>query len=252
MTPLIPILTLFAMLPAAGGCAAQKPESRPPASPALAVRWSKDLKLPSVGSIAAEMAKPFPEPFPVAGPGGAKGVARNCATALERLAKGFSPASDADARALQFASVRCLALRAVGRAVPAKRSYLGGFRLDENALALLPPSVGLAVSRDEVKAVREAEAAGKSWAEFAGPGVQAAVDPPAGDRTEPVLEVTGKGWQVKLTEYARGDFDGNGVEDILVRADGVRRPGTYASHRLLILTRDSTKGRLRTVREVAP
>jgi hypothetical protein len=65
-------------------------------------------------------------------------------------------------------------------------------------------------------------------------------------------EFTAKGdlWEANVALYARGDFDGNGIEELLLRKDGALLQGTYRDHCLFILTRTSNQGPLRVVREI--
>jgi hypothetical protein len=58
------------------------------------------------------------------------------------------------------------------------------------------------------------------------------------------------GWEATVSLYARGDFDGNGIEELLLRRDGTLLEGTYRNHSLFILTRSSNHGPLRVVRKI--
>ena len=61
--------------------------------------------------------------------------------------------------------------------------------------------------------------------------------------------VEGHGWRVRLELYAVADFNQDGVEDLLVKTQGWLTAGTYATTRLLALTRFYESGPLQLVTE---
>jgi hypothetical protein len=119
----------------------------------------------------------------------------------------------------------CRALAMLVKAKPATRSFLDGFALGAPALDLLPADLRFEASSRNARAVT-----GKTWR---------AVDPKArATGHEPnLLRVTGRGYQNEVSEYGRGDVDGDGLEDIVVRTEGSATGGTYVEHAAYALTR---------------
>jgi hypothetical protein len=134
------------------------------------------------------------------------------------------------------------ALRAIGEAAPSPASHLAEFRLDEGSVDLLPPDLSLAVSDDEARRLESARSAGRTWSEFE----------PIGSVTvegEAAILVEGDGWGVRVELLAWGDFDGDGLEDVLAKLGGWLTAGSYRTSRLVVLTRRDAGARLELVRE---
>lgn len=132
--------------------------------------------------------------------------------------------------------------RLLTQAKPSRVSYLSGFRFDEQSLRILPPTMGIHVSDESVQSARAAETKGKSWAD---------TDP--GARIKPyglfAATVRGKDFIEKLEIEARGDFNADGIEDIVIRTGDALIEGTYRSSRVFILTRKGPGARLTTLQQ---
>lgn len=215
------------------------------------VRWSTALMLRALPAIDQELAAPFEAPIEVVGGSGRKATVRDCHSALDLLGRGFEAPRDVEQRVLRAASIRCLALRTLKSATPARRSALDTFHLSDDALAVLPPTLAAAASDEARRRVREAEGQGKSWRDFV-PNATAKTEPASDDRPDPGLVVESPGWRVRVTTYAYGDFDGDGSEDLMLRVDEEAVGGTYRHHRLVIVAWDPGRRAFRTVREVLP
>jgi hypothetical protein len=211
------------------------------ASPAIDVWWSPKLGLKALSEIDSALTKAWEDTVAVQ-KGGEKAIVTNCATSLDLLGKGYQPPSDRDYQALRAMSMRCLVLRALKGATPPRQSTLSQFRLDEKAVDILPPSLGVVVSKDDERRLKDAEAKGQSWKAFE-PGVKAPVS------NAGILRVEGDGWSTTLEIYARADFDGDGFEDVLLSVNGSLSEGSYSSARMVVLTRLSGE-RLHVLREL--
>jgi hypothetical protein len=247
-------LTALMSLSACGEARRPDPPSRSDAAPTsrtYRVRWSTALMLRALSDIDQELATPLETPIEVVGGSGRKATVRDCHSALDLLGHGFEAPRDVEQRVLRAASIRCLALRALKSATPARRSALDTFHLSDDSLDVLPPTLAPAVSDDALRRVREAEAQGKSWRDLV-PTATAKLEPASDDRPDPSLVVDSDGWRVRVTPYAYGDFDGDGSEDLMLRVDEEAVGGTYRNHRLVIVTWDPSRRSFRTVREVLP
>ena len=166
----------------------------------------------------------------------------DCLSYFELAARGFQAARLVDQLTL---GADCHALRALQGATPARRTHLTGFSFDEpGVVGKLPPQLALAISRDDVRRIDAAGTRGVSWAELEGIAQDQVTLNVDGS-----LLVEGDGWAVRLESLAFADFDGDGTEDVLLKAGGRMTEGTYSVTRLLSLTRETDDGPLRLVRE---
>ena len=217
------------------------------ASSTRGIRWSMKLDLDCLSHIDIALSSPFDGAFevervrPPAVAGASehveKAVMKNCRTYLELRPQGYETVSDREFRVMKYTGARCVALCELKKANPAQHDYLSGFLLDANALSYLSPRLGLTVSDFDVERRTEAERQGMSWKDFEPDIVAVVIGPDE-------IEVTGDGWTVQLTGYAWGDFDGDGFQDVLLRADAWLSEGTWTSVRLFRLTRTSAVGKL--------
>lgn len=131
------------------------------------------------------------------------------------------------------------ALQRLGQATPAKTSYVSGFHLLPGSLALLPPTLTATFSSIDADAAYMAESKGKSWLSYQ-PRIKAKLD-------HGVLVVGEKTWEVRLKVVARADFDGDGIDDLLISIGQSATQGTFASTKLLLMTRMTPTSRLVTL-----
>ena len=132
------------------------------------------------------------------------------------------PAPEIGARRSTMA--KCLVLDALGHAKPARSSYVRDVSWDEHVLPLLPPQLAITVSDESERAANEAASRGQNWREF-DPAVAASSKGP--DQ----IVVTGDGFIERLILWGRGDFSGDGSQDLLVQTLDTLTEGTYRSTR---------------------
>jgi hypothetical protein len=211
------------------------------------VRLSAELRLPSAtpSAIDSALTGPLPDEFEVRFEGRRddRRTIRTCTDFLAIVDKPFDTDNERDWQLIWAQGLRCVALNWLKSAQPAKISLIDNFHLDRRAAESLPPQLALPVAREEVERARKAAAACQSI-KILEPSTKTKV------RSKTRITFEGQGWEAEVIEYARGDFDGDGFEDLLLRRDGGLKGGSYHRTNVFILTRTPKDKCLRVVREM--
>lgn len=136
----------------------------------------------------------------------------------------------------------CRVLRFLKKASAASRSCVDGYKLTPKSPDELPPSLSYFVSRDQEDAVDDAEQANLSWKRFS-PEMEFHVLGPT------MLTAAGQGEFDKLEVMAFGDFDHDGIQDMLVWTSNYGG-GTLVQHEAIVLTRKDKKSMFRTLSRI--
>jgi hypothetical protein len=136
--------------------------------------------------------------------------------------------------------VGCRLVVAVQTARPSKVDYLGPFLLDNARLKEIPAAVIPTPSTHEEASLKKASARGVSWKAW-----------------DPRIHVTktfgttvlveSRDTRCTLSVRARGDFNGDGIEDLLLWRSGGGQEGTWNSVAAFVLTRRSTRSKVEIV-----
>lgn len=139
--------------------------------------------------------------------------------------------------------VRCRVVGAVQNAKPARVDYLGGFLLDNARLKDIPAAVIPTPSDWEEKRLKKASSKGVSWK-----GWDRAIHVTKTIRGDVLVESNDT--SCFLGVYARGDFNDDGIEDLVLWRSGGGQEGTWSSTAGFVLTRRSPRGRLEIVKVI--
>lgn len=139
-------------------------------------------------------------------------------------------------------ALMCRATQLMQTAKKAERSFLEVIHFDENLPKLLPKAIAMVISGSE-RARIDADKSIKSWndvnpiikVEKLGP-FQARYHDDSGGRQE-------------LALVAKGDFDGDGTEDMLITSRNNVEGGSYFAIRLFLLTLVSASSAITVLRE---
>ncbi len=205
---------------------------------------SSRLAVASVAEAKAALAAAFPDAFDAhvkRGDSHANIVIANCRDYVRLVDSIVGAASDQEFRVLRATGARCVALDALQTARPAERSFVAGFGLDQSALRFLPARLALTVSPDDEARLIKAEARQTSLKDF-----QRDVRIRSSSRNAAVL--TANYWTADLTIDARGDFDGDGIEDLLITRRASLNRGSLTTADVFILTRTRLGVPLRVLR----
>ena len=220
------------------------PLPTPSASAAVENRiwWSSSLRLRAIADVGKALSAPLPDEFPVRIDGGEVSI-RTCRDFLKIATKSFDTEDDTDWNAIWYQGMRCLALDWLGRAKAPTKTFIGELDWSKIELSDLPPELALPISPEETRSVRQAAAACKSLHDVE---ARARITRRKGDE----ITVSGAGWSGTITLLGRGDFDDDGVEDLMVKRTGGVRRGTAVESSLFLLTKTPDRGCVRVVRQV--
>ena len=225
------------------------------------IHWSSDLEISNFKEIQEFLKRPFSsdgknskETYTISGRCYLRESAKRKCTELEVKEMILSNCQDLlDAESVFTATsgewarfkawlASCKAVGILSGLRPAKSSFFEGFAFGPKSLKFLPPSLDMAISNDEINAAKRAEVDGKSLA-----------------KTNPKLKI----WrfsdlsmqleddraELGFEMIARGDYDGDGVEDLLISSWERVKNASYAVSKLLVLTRKGPDAILKTIAE---
>lgn len=253
------VLFLFALLVAAsngrivwgapGGPATMIP------APLRPVRWSASVAGPKRSDLDEALDKALPDPWDMFDrKTGQRHEARTCRDLL-RLDPTSDPMDVHDDGSLPTRLisndwnvydghlVRCRIVAAIQGAKPSRVNYLGTFALDDARLKEIPAVVIPTPSEWEERRLKESSARGTSWKGW--------------DRRIHVTKTFGSGVTVDspdthcfLSVDGRGDFNGDGIEDLVLSRSGGGQEGTWSSTAPFVLTRRSPHARIEIIKVI--
>ncbi|MEE8188189.1 MAG: hypothetical protein V3T80_03175 [Kiloniellales bacterium] len=219
------------------------------------VWWSDELELESLDRVEARLRRDLwpdstegMELYVGGGPDGQQAQARDCDSLLKLSEAGYQGLGNPNIKVQLLNLAYCRAIALLGQAKPARVSYLRALRMNAGALDYLPAQVNLYASCEFVCYAVEANERGIPFTKFETPLV---VDVRSSD--EMLVWTTGS--MVILTIVGRGDFTADGVDDMLLLANGGATEGTYGASSLYLMTRDAPGAVLRVIdaeRELCP
>jgi len=223
------------------------------ANPALAedppypVWWSPVLELDSLEDIDARLERTF-------WPGDDEGMplfkieaderedvsAANCIELRLLVDKGYRGAGSHDYWVQEYLLAHCRAIEWMRRARPAKRSFLRDFVLDEEAIHVLPALVDISPSCDFVCRQRVANERPIPLSQFT-PVFRITVT------SDEEIEIRTLAIETDLSILARGDFNDDGLDDLLLLTSSGATEGTWANAEIYLLSRETPGSVLRVL-----
>jgi hypothetical protein len=224
---------------------ALSPPPAPAATAPLPVRFESASEVKDAQALQSAIDKPFDEPWKVkVGPKGPERSLTNCAQLAVDFPAGMLETPDPiNQRPLLFQRAHCRALLWLKDAKPSRRSFLGGLVLSLETAGSLPdvliPNLGVPKKKARASGARTWKAADAKLALNPTP-------PP-----QPGFYLRGRDYEAEVSIYGRGDFDGDGLEDVLIRRDGYPRKGSYQEFGLFLLTRTAEGAPFKVLRSAS-
>ncbi|HKV41608.1 MAG TPA: hypothetical protein VJX67_20560 [Blastocatellia bacterium] len=209
--------------------------------PQYPVRWTRAVGPPSRQALKAQLRQPVKKPRSqkIYEHTEAQREIRTCIDYASARRDGWSDSANTYERSTgSFFRDQCDVALLVLAAKPSRTSYLHNFKLNEAGLNLLPPSLSWAVSNDEEEAVAEAERKGLSWKSF-NPALKVL------EKGANSITVDEDGDRITLEIKAFGDFNGDGIEDVLLFKSCSATEGTMREYEPVVLTRVTAQGPLK-------
>lgn len=213
------------------------------------VKWYAGLKLGDfqASSIAAwrdALSKPWrlgnePVSFPVSN-GGDQVVVDRCEKLFPAVTNGMR-ASGPDQAIFEGWTIKCEAVRLLVDGTSPQKDFIGDFPMDEKHVRSLPVGMAFAVSPDNERKVASIKSSGGTLGDFIG-NVKLQALGESGDRR--VVLRDGSGGSQLLSVLAEGDFDHDGVNDLLVASNNSMSGGSYHAAHLYIVSRLASGGPL--------
>lgn len=169
-----------------------------------------------------------------------------CSALFRADAEGLSVRNALDAVIYRARATDCYAVRATGRARASQRSFVADFAMDPAQARTLPVRLAFAISPDEERRVARIRRRGGDLGDFIG---TARIEPAAVSAPGVRIDDRSGGTQ-RMRLLARGDFDGDGTEDLLIATDQHVAGGSYRSFGLFVVTRTAAGAPLKLVRKI--
>ena len=164
-------------------------------------------------------------------------IADSCGSLERLLQEGYSAYVTHSIRVLRYRLAKCGAMRMLLKAQPAKKSFVRSFGFDADSLNYLPAIVNPSPSCDFLCRQFVANERRISWNKFA-VSKTLSVDPVS----EHQLKVLTETESLTLELKARADFNGDGLEDLLLWVNAGATGGTWGTTEYYLLTRDTPDG----------
>ncbi len=213
------------------------------AAPALAterypVWWSQALELQSLDDIDTRLSRPFVTRGKGAPVYKGKGADRkteyvnSCASLFRWSEQGYSAFANVYLKALNYQKATCRIIELLRDAKPARMSHVRTFTLDAEAINYLPAMVDLHPLCGAVGPQYLANDKGIPLAQFSKVGKVEVIGPHE-------MRLDSVGSRVRVATMARGDFNGDGLDDLVVRVSAHVTDGTWGATTYLTLSRAS-------------
>ena len=205
--------------------------------PEYPVSWDPVLNLESQADIQTALKAPWDDPAPLIGSeSGEEMVVGNCIEYMHARDQGYEPLNNLVAAYVTDKAATCEILSHLAAARPSQKSYLEHFFLNPQAIGELPPQIGFIVSEERADAASMAGKAGQGLGDFD--------DYSVADFSANHAQLDGDGWAMTIDVLAHGDFNADGVEDLLMKVSYHATEGSYVDTRVFVLTRTEKDGRV--------
>lgn len=209
------------------------------------VRWTKEVDLKSIDDIEKKLDEPVwvgsdRDKLEMTNPDDEtiKVTVKTSREYLDLKAKGYYAYSTYDLSMESWFKDKANTLVFLKNARPANKSFIENYKITDDPLKNIPANLGLFLcSGDEERRVEDAMVKGQTWKEIYKGSVVSV-------KNKERIVIKDECQLADISEIARGDFNGDGVEDILLFIAYHILEGSGRSYRHYMLTRLSEDGTL--------
>jgi hypothetical protein len=140
-------------------------------------------------------------------------------------------------------AIDCAVQSMLRTARPSRTSRLQELLASKHPARYLPPLLGLIDFMGERKRADVAAAQCRSWKQY-DPKLRCVA------RSAYQFTLNGDDWTGTLRLHARGDFDGDGYEDLLIRRDAGSNCGSYRASALFLITMTEADRCVRVIKQL--
>lgn len=203
--------------------------------------WSPSLDLESLDLIDERLERTF-SADPAYGipvikgnpPGDATGLINSCATYYQLTDEGYYARYNHSAQVLMHEASLCRAIKMLRDAKPSLKSNVNEIVFDKNLLNYLPAIVNPSPSCDFLCRQYAANEQRIPWYDF-----ETAHFISVDVENDYLMKVKTDAESLTLEGLARADFNGDGLEDLLLRVTAHAIGGTWGTTRLYVLSRET-------------
>ena len=163
----------------------------------------------------------------------------NCKQYLKVRDHHLQPVKEFERAAYQEFGLMCLAARDIIRAEPATENYLQDFKLDQSAPQQLPKQLALVIAENEQQRMMKNDRL-QFWSQVEAAKLTSSKDHHA------VYAVDGA--EQTLSLLASGDFNRDGINDLLLMSRDRVSGGSYSGMRMWLITRSDDQARIRIIK----
>lgn len=168
-------------------------------------------------------------------------VVDRCDKLVPAVASGMR-ADGLDQAVFEAWAVRCEAVRLLINGVAPQMDFIGDFFLNEKGVGALPIGMAFVVSPDDERKFASIKSRGGTLGNFLGNVTLQAVGDPG--QYQVMLRNNNNGASQLLSVLAEGDFDHDGINDLLISSSNAMRDGSYRAAHLYIVSRLEADGPL--------
>lgn len=166
----------------------------------------------------------------------------SCPQYLELKGQGYEPNTNADIALEGFFKQSCDPIMWLSQARPSEKSFVKNYSFSKKSIKELPPSLGgIGGDSSYEKNLKKALSKGKSWN-----GFDPSMKVKKVSRDE--LEIANKSERIIFKILASGDFNNDGLEDLILFIGTYAIGGSYHAYETAIVTRKEGEKRFRVVR----
>lgn len=154
----------------------------------------------------------------------------SCASLLSLTSLGYFAADKSKQGMFDAKYTVCMTWKTMADFKASKQSFLGSIELNKAFANIMPPQLALVISRDDER--RLAKSA--SWEDMS------QIKDVEKLNNEQAIFVDSTGGRQKITLMAKGDYNGDGIEDVLFYMENSVEGGSYSSVYAYVLTRLSS------------